>query len=72
MAKGKTVCLYGAKGGIGKTIFITNLAGIFAKLNKKVLIIDLDLVNGGVATLLNKDVPKTIFNFCDDYNNNRY
>lgn len=72
MSKGKITCLYGAKGGIGKTIFITNLAGIFTKLNKKVLLLDLDLNNGGIAPLLNKDVNKTIFNFCDDYVNNRF
>ena len=37
MAKGKSVCIYGAKGGIGKTTFVINLAGIISKLDKKVL-----------------------------------
>ena len=72
MAKGKSVCIYGAKGGIGKTTFTINLAGIFHKLNKKVLIIDLDLFNGSVALLLNKDVNKTIFNLYEDTINNRF
>ena len=72
MAKGKSICIYGAKGGIGKTTFTLNLAGIFHKLNKKVLIIDLDLFNGAVALLLNKDISKTIFNFYEDIINNRF
>ena len=72
MAKGKSVCIYGAKGGIGKTTFTLNLAGVLANLKKKVLIIDLDLSNGAVACSLNRDVNKTIYNFCDDYNNNRF
>ena len=72
MSKGKSVCVYGAKGGIGKTTFTLNLAGVLANNNKKVLIIDLDLSNGAVACLLNKEVKKTIFNFGEDYANNRF
>lgn len=72
MAKGTSVCLYGAKGGIGKTTFIINLAGIIHKQNKKVLIIDLDLCNGAIAASLNKEATKTIFNFYEDYSNNRF
>lgn len=72
MAKGKSVCIYGAKGGIGKSTFTLNLAGMLANLNKSVLIIDLDLSNGAIACSLNRDANKTIFNFADDYNNNRF
>ena len=72
MARGKSLCVYGTKGGIGKTIFTINLAGVLSNMHKKVLIIDLDLCNGGIAVSLNRDVNKTIYNFCDDYNNNRY
>jgi MinD-like ATPase involved in chromosome partitioning or flagellar assembly len=72
MAKGKSLCIYGAKGGTGKTIFTINLAGVLSNMQKKVLIIDLDLCNGGIALSLNREVNKTIYNFCDDYNNNRY
>ena len=39
MARGKSVCIYGAKGGVGKTTFILSLAGILSKLDKKVLTI---------------------------------
>ncbi len=70
--KGKSICLFSAKGGVGKTITAINLAGIFEQLEKKVLIIDLDLSSGGICLSLNKPPQKTIFNFVDDYNNNRY
>ena len=72
MAKGKSICVYGAKGGSGKTTFILNLAGTLSNLNKRVLIIDLDLSNGAIACSLNANLTKTIYNFCDDYNNNRF
>ena len=72
MAKGKSVCVYGAKGGIGKTTLVLNLAGVLSNYKKRVLIIDLDLSNGAVACSLNVKVNKTIYNFCDDYNNNRF
>lgn len=72
MARGKSLCVFGAKGGTGKTLFTLNLAGVLSNLQKKVLIIDLDLYNGGIALALSKNINKTIYNFCDDYNNNRY
>lgn len=70
--KGKSMCLFSAKGGVGKTITTINLAGIFEQLEKHVLIIDFDMTSGGVAVALNKTFEKTIYNFVDDYNNNRY
>lgn len=72
MTKGKSLCIYGAKGGIGKTIITLNLAGVLSNMQKKVLIVDLDLGNGAIALALNRSVNKTLFNFCDDYMNNRY
>jgi len=72
MAKGKMVCVYGSKGGTGKSTFILNLAGMFSNKKKKVLILDLDLTNSAIGCLLNKDIKKTIYNFYDDYNNNRF
>ena len=72
MARGKIVCMYSAKGGVGKTTTLLSLAGTLSKLNKKVLIVDLDLTNGAIAFSLNKDVTKTIFNFAEDYFNNKY
>ncbi len=67
-----SICLFSAKGGVGKTITALNLAGILEVLQKKVLIIDFDLSNGGVSAALNIPNGKSIYNFVDDYNNNRY
>lgn len=41
--RGKSICIFSAKGGVGKTTTTINLAGIYEHLEKKVLIIDLDL-----------------------------
>lgn len=70
--KANILCVFGVKGGIGKSIISMNLSGICSCLNKRVLLIDADLFGGSIAVALNKPVNKTIFNFVDDYNNNRY
>ena len=72
MARGKIVSFYGGKGGVGKTTTLLSLAGTLSKLNKKVLIVDLDLTNGAIAISLNREANKTIFNFVEDYINNKY
>ncbi len=69
--KGKTVCMFSAKGGVGKTIQIINLAGICEKLNRKTLLIDLDLTGGGLSVALNRFSPRTIYHLFDDLSNNR-
>lgn len=66
---GKCFCVFSAKGGVGKTTTVLNLAGIYKKLMKKVLIIDLDLFGGNIAVALNKVPDKTIYNIVDDLNN---
>jgi len=33
--KGKSLCIFSAKGGVGKTITTLNLAGIFKLIEKK-------------------------------------
>ena len=70
--KGKSLCVFSAKGGVGKSTTVINLAGIFASLDKKVLIIDFELTGGAIATYLNKPFEKSIYNFVEDYANNRY
>ncbi|MBO5096339.1 MAG: AAA family ATPase [Bacilli bacterium] len=72
ISRGKTMCISSAKGGVGKTFITTNLAGIFAQLDKKVLILDFDLSNGAIGVTLNTPFEKNIYNFIDDYSNNRY
>lgn len=72
MSKGKVVTVSSFKGGVGKTILTLNLAGIYSKLNKKVLVMDLDLETGSISLDLNLDNKKTIYNIVDDLTNNRF
>lgn len=69
---GKSLCLFSGKGGVGKTVLTLNLAAVYSQINKHVLIVDLDLSGGGIALATNKAFDKTIYNFVDDYNNNRF
>src|SRR5574344_3034710 len=68
----KTICIASTKGGVGKTVFTLNMAGIFASLEKKVLIIDLDLTSGSIALSLNKPYEKSIYDLEEDLKNNMY
>jgi pilus assembly protein CpaE len=70
--KGKIITIFSTKGGVGKTILTLNLAGIYHNLNKKVLIVDLDLFSGGIAVSLKVDPSKDIYNLVDDLNNNKF
>lgn len=69
---GKIVSISSVKGGVGKTTIALNLAGIYCTLNKKVLIIDLDLYSGGVAVSLDAKNTKDIFMLVDSIQNNRF
>ena len=60
--KGKVIAIASGKGGVGKTIFATNLAGVYHHLKKKTLLIDMDLSSGGINVLLNLSNAKTIYN----------
>ncbi len=60
------------KGGVGKTTNVLNLAGIFHRMRKKVLIIDLDLYSGDIAALLNLENEKDIYNLYEDITNNNF
>lgn len=70
--KGKSIAIFSAKGGVGKTSIAINLAGIFSMQDKKILLIDFDTSSGAIATYLNKPFEKSVYNFADDYANNRY
>lgn len=70
--KGKIIGVTSMKGGVGKTILTLQLAQVYAKMDKKVLIIDMDLYGGAVALNLNLKPEKTIYHYVDDISNNRY
>ncbi len=70
--KAKVITVTSVKGGVGKTTTLLNLAGTYAMMGKKVLIIDYDLSSSSVALSLNLDVSKDIFYLSEDLNNNRF
>ena len=70
--KGKIITITSSKGGVGKTILLLNLAGIYSKLNKKVLLLDFDFSSGSISLNLNLKSKKTIYNVSDDIYNHRY
>ncbi len=70
--KGKSLCFFSAKGGVGKTTNILNLAGIFEQLEKKVLIIDMDLSRGGIAAYLNSKNEKNVYTLTFDLMNGSF
>ena len=67
---GKIITISSVKGGVGKTTLTINLAGLYYLMKKRVLIIDLDLFAGGVATCLNVDNKKDIYMLIDNLSNN--
>ena len=69
---GKVISVSSVNGGVGKTTTTLNLAGIYALLKKKVLIIDMDLYSGGIAVSLNVKNTKDIFMMIDSMGNNRF
>lgn len=70
--KGTIITITSCKGGVGKSILTMNLAGVYHLLKKKVLIIDLNLYGGALATYVDSKNDKSIFNLIDDMTYNRY
>ena len=70
--KGKVISISAVKGGVGKTTLTLNLAGIYYLMGKKVLIIDLDLYAGGVATCLNLNPKRDVYTLVDNISENEF
>jgi len=70
--KGVSASVFGVKGGTGKSTLVLNLAGVAALQKLRTLIIDFDLSGGSIALHTGKKISKTLYNFQDDYNNNRF
>ena len=69
---GKVISISSVKGGVGKTTMVTNLAGIYYLMKKRVLIIDADFYSGGISAWLDIRNKKDIFMMIDSISNNRY
>lgn len=70
--KAKIITVTSVSGGVGKTTTTLNLAGVFSGLEKKVLIIDLDLTSSDIAASLNLECDFNIYNLFEDINNNKF
>lgn len=70
--KSKIIAIFGAKGGVGRSLLSTNLSVFMAESlatkNKKVALIDLDLQFGDVAIMLNLTPTKTITGLSKEIN----
>lgn len=68
----KIIYITSVKGGTGKTNILFNLATTYQKMNKKVLLFDLDLYNENIAFSLKLDNNKDLYSIVDDLNNNKF
>jgi len=57
----KVISMISGKGGVGKSTIAVNLAVSLKKFHKKVVVVDLDLMFGDIATLFNVKVKETIY-----------
>ena len=64
--KAKVITITSVKGGVGKTTTVLNLAGMYSKMNKKVLVVDLDFYSGDIAASLNIHYENDIYNLFED------
>lgn len=72
LKKGKVISITSTKGGVGKSLTTLILANTYNSLGYSTLIIDMDLYSGSLATILNSNNEKTVFNLVEDLSNNRY
>ncbi|MDQ6600271.1 hypothetical protein E2K98_09495 [Bacillus salipaludis] len=71
--KSKVIAVTNPKGGVGRTIVTVNLAVAFAKMGKKVAVIDGNLQFGEVAMYFNVKPKKTIYEWVKEgYGSEQY
>jgi pilus assembly protein CpaE len=58
---GTLICIFGSKGGVGKTMTSTNLAVAIAQRGRRTALVDLDLQFGDVMLALGLNPERTIF-----------
>lgn len=69
----KVIAFFSAKGGVGKSFIALNSAlMIHEKMNKRVLLVDLDLQFGDISLMMNKQSELTIKEMFDDSPINSY
>ena len=70
--KAKIITVTSVKGGTGKTTTVLNIAGILTKMQKKTIVIDLDLYGGSISASLNLKTDNDIYTLNEDMMNNRF
>lgn len=70
--KAKVITVTSVKGGVGKTTTVLNLAGIYSKMKKKVLVVDLDFYSGDITASLNIKYTNDIYSMFEDLNSNKF
>lgn len=70
--KAKVITVTSVKGGTGKTTTTLNIAGVLAKLQKKTILLDLDLYSGCISASLNLKNETDIYTLSEDMMNNRF
>jgi len=64
--RGKVIAITSVKGGTGKTTIALNKAGLLSEKEKKILLIDGDLYNGGIAASLDLEYEKDLYLLVND------
>ena len=67
--KAHVITISSLKGGVGKTTLTLWLAGIYAYMGKKVLIMDMDIYTGAIALSLNLKCKKDFYTLNEALNN---
>ena len=63
----KVITFFSSKGGVGKSIIALNASIVLSKIqDSKILLLDMDLLFGDIAMLVNQCNPKTILDVIDD------
>lgn len=69
----KITTFFSSKGGVGKSVLAVNTAVALSKLkNKKILLLDMDLMFGDISMLVNQYMQKSILDIIDDGQINAY
>ncbi len=70
--KAKIITITSVKGGVGKTTTLLNLAGIFSRMEKRVLLVDLDFYSGDIAASLDLKYKNDAYSLYEDLESNRF
>jgi len=73
MRNAKVIAFFSSKGGVGKSVLALNTSIILSReVNKRILLVDMDLLFGDISILINKFNQKTILDVLDDSQLNSY